>query len=572
VENAPATDQMRALERDIKKLRAQIDQDAKTDGERARLKATVDAAPTTEQLRQLELFAATAATNYDAAAAAAREAKNQLLQLEAQAGSDNNGGGGAAAVAPAADPELAKLRKDMEAAATSLAAAKSRASEEADAKRKALDQAIESFQQDAAGMAKADPQLAQYVTAVQQLQERTHKLAGDLIAAHQTTHQQLSGMKKDLDEGVATQRNEAWAKDEGLAQLRTLQEFAKRTLNVALAEQSGIAADSPDIKRARAALEDVNVKIEARKAEVRVDPVVVKFAGQLEEMMKVTKERLEADRKRIEAEIKEQEAAFARSGVAEKLPESQRAQAAALKAKQDQINALRKEYAAALEQKTADANLAVREIEGRVAKLRAAVDERNRVLAAQGAQNVNQEKAQELAKKRQEVAATEEQAAAARKTYLERNRALTDAVAARELVAKAREDLEAYDQNFARREEKSKQDALTLSTKEEERRRMVTPVEPRKGDAREVERRDDRLVYALGASAGVAVLFCLVLLLTGALGGGHQMVEAAAVEPEAADELAFGQPGYGDGGRVAIEPLETGAPLTDKARRGRTGR
>ncbi|HYE17094.1 MAG TPA: FHA domain-containing protein [Tepidisphaeraceae bacterium] len=563
VENAAAKDQMLRLDREIKTVRAEIEEYKKLEAEYLQKKQEVDKTPSAEDLRKLEDLAREAEIQYDIASTAAKDAKNELLRLEAQAGA-------AAPVEPGDDAELAKLQKEMEAAATSLAAAKAQASQEADAKRQALDQAIEAFQQQAAGLAKADPQLAQFVTSVQQLQERTHKLAGDLIGVQQATHQRLSTMKKELDEAVAAQRNEAWAKDDGLNSLQMLLKFAERKLTAVTNPQSDVPPDPQQVKDAQAGVDDLKLKIEARKSEVGVDPVKVKFAGQLEEMIKVTKERLEADRKRIEAEIKEQEAAFARSGVAEKLPEAQRAQAAALKAKQDQINEMRKEYAAALERKTAEANLAVREIEGRIAKLSASADERRRVLAAQGAQTMSQAQAAALAKKRQALAAAEEQAAAARKTYLERNRGLTTAVAQREAVARLRDELESYNNgDRAKREEKAKQDALTLAAKEDERRRIVTPVEPRKGDAREVERRDDRLVYALGASAGVAVLFCLVLLLTGAL-SGHQVMEPAATEP-VADEFAFGRPGYGDPGRVAIEPLETGAPLTDKARRGRTG-
>src|SRR5439155_5154422 len=115
------------------------------------------------------------------------------------------------------DPQLILLQNSLEAAAAKIAAAKSAASEEADAKRKMLDQAIELFQQSAAGLMKEDPQLAQYVQAVQQLQEQTHKLSGDLIEVQQQQHKRLSAIKKEIDDRVQARRTELWAADKTLS-------------------------------------------------------------------------------------------------------------------------------------------------------------------------------------------------------------------------------------------------------------------------------------------------------------------------------------------------------------------
>src|SRR5690606_38240840 len=101
--------------------------------------------------------------------AAVKDAKNEVLQLEAQAATGAAGTG--AAGGGANDAEFARIQKEREAAAIALAGAKAQASQEADERRKALDDAIEAFQQQAAGMARENPELAQYVSAVQQLQE-----------------------------------------------------------------------------------------------------------------------------------------------------------------------------------------------------------------------------------------------------------------------------------------------------------------------------------------------------------------------------------------------------------------
>ena len=68
---------------------------------------------------------------------------------------------------------------------------------------------------------------------------------------------------------------------------------------------------------------------------------------------------------------KSEERAFAQSNMVEKLPDTQRAQAAALKAKQEAINDLRKQYAAALDQRTVESNASLRALEGQVSSISA---------------------------------------------------------------------------------------------------------------------------------------------------------------------------------------------------------
>jgi len=221
--------QIRDLEKRINELDA-------LKAEREQVKRAIDAAPTAEQVQQLEAKAREADVKYDKAMAAVKDAQLEARRAEEQlpaAASPGEKGltpsnGNAAA---ASDKELDALQKSVEAAAAKATAAKAAASEEADAKRKMLDQAIELFQQTAAGLAKENPELGRYVQAVQQLQEKTHKLSGDLIEVQQQSHNRLSEMKKDLEDKVQARRVKLWAEDKQLADLRSLNDLSQRGYN-----------------------------------------------------------------------------------------------------------------------------------------------------------------------------------------------------------------------------------------------------------------------------------------------------------------------------------------------------
>jgi hypothetical protein len=252
-----------------------------------------------------------------------------------------------------------------------------------------LDQAVEAFQQTAATLMGQNPQLAQYVQAVQQLQEKTHKLGGDLIEVQQQQHKRLSALKKDMDEQVLARRTEIWAADKGLADLRAQLDLANRKYNAA--RDQGFTDDSREVKDALSEIKDLTARTETRKSELGKDPIVTKVADALQELIGITKERLDADRARIEKDIKDQEQAFAESGMIERLPAQQQAQAKALEEKQKAISDLRKQYADALDRRTAEANAALRELDTEVTAIRGRIDERKRVLAQEGAKNLTQQ-------------------------------------------------------------------------------------------------------------------------------------------------------------------------------------
>jgi chromosome segregation ATPase len=385
-----------------------------------------------------------------------------------------------------------------------------------------LDQAIELFQQSAAGLMKEDPQLAQYVQSVQQLQEQTHKLSGDLIEVQQQQHKRLSALKKDVDDRVQARQAELWANDKSLGELRAQLDLAQRKYNAAV--DLNYPTDSPELKRALADIRDLTGRIDARKMALGNDPIVTSVADGLAEMINITKERLEADRARIEKDIKDQERMFAQSNMVERLPETQRAQAAALKAKQEAINDLRKQYAAALDKRTAESNAALRDIEGQVSSVTAKIDERKRLLAADNAKNLTQQQEADrkanLAKAQAALKQADERAATARQAYAQASRALTSAAARTTERTEKQQQLEAIDQSLASTLDQAKQDERALESLNDQLKTLVTIVQPSEANIRVDEGRDDRWLYSAGAVVGLAVLFGILAVVSVAGGDG----------------------------------------------------
>lgn len=556
-ENAAQGDRKIRLASEVRKLEEEIAEVERMRARRAELRKALDELPDDQAVRQLEARVREADLAYEAAAAAAKEAQLEVRRAEEQLppspgeallnGGEKKGGGGPA------DAELAELQKALEAAASKGAALKSAASEEADAKRKALDQAIEAFQATAAGMVRENPQLGEYVQAVQQLQEQTHKLSGRLIEVQQQHHNRLSDIKKSLDEQVQAQRARIWAADKELANLRAQYDLAQRKYNAA--HDQGLAEDSREVVDARREIQDLTARMDGRKMAIGSDPIVTKIGDQIQELIRLTKERMEADQAGTEKDIKDQERAFAQRGNVEKLPQTQQAQAKVIKEKQEAINELRRQYAAALDKRTAESNAALQEAERQVSQLTAKVEERKRILVAEGSKNLTQQQeAQRRAALEQRQAAlrqAEDQKAAALKVSIDRDKALRQALAARGDGGKARQELESIETTLAQKAGADDQNKLTLEDRRDQLKKLVTAAKPGPENVREFQKQDERWLYALGAVVGCAVLFGVLMALSvagesrgGGGGGGEGEEFPTAAE---AGPLAIRQIGGGNG-------------------------
>jgi hypothetical protein len=269
------------------------------------------------------------------------------------------------------------------------------------------------------------------------------------------------------------------------------------------------------------------------------DPMLAGVADDLQEMIKINQERLVAAQQRIEKDIKDQEQAFAQRNVVEQLPDTQRTQAAALKASQEHVNELRKQYALALDKRTAESNAALRELESKVADLNGKMEERKRVLASKPSKDLSpqQETQLKVALEQKQLAEKKanDEAADTLKLLVNRNRALQLATDQRNESAGARVDLETLSQGLADADKREKQDKLTLDQRNSELKNLVTIEKPAESDVQIAGIVDERWRYIAYSETGLAIVFMGILAMVSLSGQKHPAYEPLDEEelPEA---------------------------------------
>jgi hypothetical protein len=523
-ENAQQNDREIALNADVAKLNKQIEELSTLKGRYNELLTKVSTGPTQEQVKALREKVKEAEKQWKETSSA-----SDLARLEVERAQRALAGGGAAAGdanagkgnEASADPEVAKLQKELEQAASKLAAAKGAASELADQKRVALDKAVESFQQMAAGMARENPELGQYIASAKSLQDRIQRLGNHLINVQQEHFANLTDMQKRMNEMAQARRVAKWAEDKELGDLQTQMDLAQRGYNALTAE--GYAQDSKDVRAALAKIQDLNGRIESRRKALADDPVIAKYSEELNELIRVQKNRLEADKAQTEKDIKDAEQEFAQGAVAQKLSESQKAQAAVLQRQQHAINELRKEYAGALEKKSAESNEAMKALDAQVADLRFKIDERQRVAASEGSKKMTREQETalrlELAQKQNSVKLADEQARKSWEQFHARNTELRLAEASAEDAAKHRPELEAVEARMKNEPVERQVYENGLEAKKDELKKLVTVAKPEPNSVKVVQEKDDRWLYLLGSWLGIVLVFGVTAVIVSATGG-----------------------------------------------------
>jgi len=434
------------------------------------------------------------------------------------------------------DEQLAQLQQRLDKTRDRLAAARATRSEQADRARRAMDAALEQFQQQVQAVQKLNnPELAAYVSAATRFQEVTKRLMSGLAQRQQKLNARVTELRASLAKMIQDKRDQIWASDPQLQDLQTQREFTTRLYNQATAD--GDASEIEKVKQDQARLDQ---RIEDRKKVLGDDRVYSTMIAQLQQIMDDDKKDFEQSRADSEQQIETLDKSIAAAAPSvEKLPAEQKAVADDLQKRLAEINDARRRYAEAAAAQSADANPDLKDLESQQAEITAAVESRKKELAG-GDPKTPQQQARLAAARSKAV---EDSVAAltsaqkletdARQAYLAKyeqllgQRALVNAAAQaaqrrqqlESTLASARSDLDA-----ATRERDDK--AQRLAT-------IVTPVEPTAADVQLNPLRDTRAMY-MGISTGaIAVVFAMLILLASR---SDPAPEYAEDEPESRPE------------------------------------
>ena len=413
------------------------------------------------------------------------------------------------------DDELVALQKQLDQVNEALQKSRAAGQQAAVEARQSFEAAVARFQsdlQDVQNTLEASPELKAYVESAQGLLEVTRRLTEDLIHRQQQHYDRLQAFKLRLEEQAQTRRAEQWQNDRVLRDLGEQLAYAQRQLNVATA--NGLEAEATD---ARLQIKLLEEKIARRQEELGADPLAVSAIMQLQEIIDFAAKAMAEDRARQEKVFEENTRILKQAAIA-RLPAEQQELARKLEARMAEINAARREFAAALSNETTqpagDAEELARlqasasELAGRIEARRKQLAEANaaRFTAQQEQKRQEQIRAKEaeLASARLKVADLQEQLSAKHRDRRDAARRVSEASLAGERLAQRQQELEQIEQSL----EVWKR---TRDAKQSELGACVEPLSVSDLDIDLQEGRDQRWVYAASAGGGLFVLFGLLI-------------------------------------------------------------
>jgi pSer/pThr/pTyr-binding forkhead associated (FHA) protein len=484
----------------------------------------IDQPPSPEQIKTMGAEKAVAEKEWKEAWAKRYGAEVELKKLE-QATSlsqsaPSEGSSGADKSAAANDVTLQEMQKSLDALNDRLATARNTASEQAESARKALDSALEQFQQSTnvvQGLIKDNPELAKFVSAVQRLQETTQKLSGDLLDRQQKNYEHLLEEKRYLDDRLSARRKELWDADRDIQRLKKDVAMRERGRGAAVAYE--YADKAAELQKQ---MDEQLGKIEQRKMELESDPILAtlnEFSTKRQQEIDASQSLLAADRKKAEALTKEMEKNLGQLlPTVEKLPDSQKALAQQMSSKMEIVANARKVYAEALESKNVEANSSLRLLEAAVRDKLQKVEDRKKTLASVGSQQMSaaeqNERQRTLDAKRGEFEKLTKAETAAYDSYIEKERATRVASTDVGFAAKLREEATvATDDYFHLRDSELPQLESQLNQTERLAGVFAYPLEPKVQEPAAMA--DQRMIYGLGSCAAIALVFSVLFAVTG---------------------------------------------------------
>lgn len=313
------------------------------DGELLKLRELTRKQVSAEQLKALDLDYKQAEDELRAVKSHRQELEATIDRLQREALAPATAPAAAVDVAKA-DAELSKLNEQLAELQKQNNAVKSAVDEKASAARKQLDAVIAQFDADlqTAQKLKDNPELQQYVEAVNRQFKQTRELTEQLIRRQETQRTRLSELKQRLSDKITARTKDLLEKDGELKRLNDSLAMAQRQLNAANAEGAGTPEEKAKLE---GDIQLTRTLIGAREDLYKNDPIYNEAIGGLQEMVDKTEQFIKDDRKQVDEMLAKAQEDFTKSAPAvEKLPAEQKALAEALDKKLAAVNEARKAY------------------------------------------------------------------------------------------------------------------------------------------------------------------------------------------------------------------------------------
>lgn len=514
--------------------------------------------PTPAQLAELEQATATLEKAWGDALVRLKEAQAEQDRLEkALAAARTN-----PPPPPESDPELMKLEKELAELKARYEAAQSGQSAQSASAREELDAAMESFNRQleaARGLGGDSPELANYITAAENLQRTTRELIDEFIDRQTKQTARLNELKAKFDERSRQRITEMREGDPQLRDMREQREVLRRQLNAANGSDGQVGKE--EIAALQERLRLLESAVTAREEVLNNDPVYAEAIASLQAIIDQTEQELVADRKRADQKLEDLQRQFAVSSPAVSgLPEEQRKVARGIQEQLSAVASARRRYADAMDSDRAGAEQAMKDVQARIVELQGDADARRKLLTQEFTTRSVEALTAALAAHANVLSDATSVEAAARAAFEEKGKALRGARDAVALGASSDDRLNELIKTRTETERVLQVFNDQLQFKTQEAKRLVDVVAPAENEVFETPAKDERPLYILIAVGVVLAGFGAATWWT--IHSAHRLDEAFA--PQAPDLPVASAAAAGGGASVAppqrsVDPNGNGA-------------
>ncbi len=439
----------------------------------------------------------------------------------------------AAGVDPEKDAIVLQMREELKSLQDKILAARPQDAEALGKARKALDDALDRFQeqltltQNGAGNS---AELASFISAARKLQTLAKQLNSDLIDRQRAQNEKLQDMKRRLDDQIKSRRDALYAGDATLKELDDKLSFARRAHNVAIAE--GLEAEA---LRYQIEIDKLTSSADARKTELGKDVALEGTTAEIQKLIDDNTKSILTDQQLFQVQMSEVTAALnaAAPGLSKLAPEQKKLAEELSKRTADLWDA-RRTYMAMANATAPQANDDVRKLEADTQLLSQRINQRVAELKDADTNQRNQNDLDRAARVRKyeeaqsQLAIAEKSETDARTTWLAKQ---TELSGLRAKLNAARADDQALEEYH--RQQQVLEGRINEAQKKLDAQRLqgtasILPEPPAEDAVIIAAYHDPRWKYALVCTMAVVGLFTFLILL----GGFHHTPSPAMNRPK----------------------------------------
>jgi len=313
------------------------------------------------------------------------------------------------------DPQLTKMRHELADLSAEIDSVKSDQLTSASMARAQLESAAAQFDQQ---LASADAvlgdstQLRQFIDSARDAQARARDLIDMLIVDGQDLEKQIEDTRRNVQDVIESRQQQKWDSDPQLQQLRQQLDIAEHHYNANVGE--GIT-DPRILDPLQKAVDDATASLQARQAQLGVDPGDIKVEEGLDLLVQSLRNKLQSEKREIDEVLDPVDKQLSRLGpLVAALPQTQQDLARQIRQRLDALNEARQKYAVAVGDDAAVPTAKIVDLQKRIADLKQQITRRESDLAREKLQSLDAQRRQDIAARNGSIEADEQKLAAAR--------------------------------------------------------------------------------------------------------------------------------------------------------------